>query len=243
MRLNTEVWGDGPRTAGLVHGLGRSGELWRDFAEPLVTSGEWTVRAVDLRGHGGSGRADSYLVADFAADLVESFPPGLDLLAGHSLGGSVLAAAVGALAPGRVLYLDPGFELGLPTEGLRARLFWAAPLVGLSLVALGRRKQARQAEAARSPANRERSARAARAFDKKMISEVYRDIAFHPHVPVAPEMPTTVVLSDEGDAVVPPGTADELTGLGWDVRRLPGVGHDFWLENAAETNASVADLR
>lgn len=242
MKLHTTTFGDGPRTVGLVHGLGQSGELWHDFAEPLVTGGEHTVIAVDLRGHGNSPRGDSYLIDDFAADLVDTLPTGLDVLACHSLGGSIVPRAVEALAPKHALYLDPGFELALPTTGWRARLFWAVPTVSLVISALGRRGQQRQAAAAHTPRTRELTAQAKRKFDRRMIGEVYRDIAHHPFVPAAPAVPSTVLLSAEGDAVVPPELATDLERLGWNVRRLDDITHEFWLENAPRTTEAVADL-
>ena len=54
--------------------------------------------------------------------------------------------------------------------------------------------------------------------------------------------PSTIVLSDDSPAVLPDATAERLAALGWDVRRLPGVGHDFWLEDADRTMAAVRDL-
>lgn len=242
MRLNTTTFGDGPRTVGLVHGLGQSGELWHDFAAPLVAGDEHTVIAVDLRGHGDSPRGGSYRVDDFAADLVDTLPTGLDVLACHSLGGSIVPRAVDALAPKQALYLDPGFQLALPTSGWRARLFWAAPTLSLVLSALARRGHQQQAAAAHTPRTRELTERAKRKFDKKMIGEVYRDIAHHPFVPAAPTVPSTVVLSAEGDAVVPPALATDLERLGWDLRRLDGITHELWLEDAPKTTEAVADL-
>ena len=70
-----------------------------------------TVTTVDLRGHGASDRSDDYGIDAFADDLVETLPTGLDLVVGHSLGGTVLERAVGRLAPAHALYLDPGFRL------------------------------------------------------------------------------------------------------------------------------------
>ncbi|GAA3355964.1 hypothetical protein [Saccharopolyspora gregorii] len=161
---------------------------------------------------------------------------------GHSLGGAIVPRAIGRLAPKHALYLDPGFRLALPTSGLRARLYWAAPLVGLLLSALGRRDQWRCAEAAHTPRTRELTARAKRDFDRSMISAVYRDIAHHPFPAAAPEVPSTVVLSGEGEAVVPADLAADLARHGWDVRRLPDLTHEFWLENAPRTTEAVADL-
>jgi pimeloyl-ACP methyl ester carboxylesterase len=86
----------------LLHGVLRG---WRDFA-PLwqVLLPRWELRAVDLRGHGQSGRSSGgYLVKDYSADviaLVQQLPAGA-VLFGHSLGAHV-AAAVAAALPDRV---------------------------------------------------------------------------------------------------------------------------------------------
>jgi hypothetical protein len=36
--------------------------------------------------------------------------------------------------------------------------------------------------------------------------------------------------------------ANGLAALGWDVRRLRGVGHDFWLEDPDRTWSAVRDV-
>jgi pimeloyl-ACP methyl ester carboxylesterase len=75
-----------------------------------------------------------------------------------------------------------------------------------------------------------------------MVVGVFREVAHHPAPVGAPAVPSTVLLSDDSPAVLPDATAIELEGWGWDVRRLPGVGHDFWLEDADRTFAAVQDL-
>ena len=75
-----------------------------------------------------------------------------------------------------------------------------------------------------------------------MAIGVFREIAHHPAVVAAPAVPSTVVLSDDSPAVLPDATAVRLEALGWDVRRLPGVGHDFWLEDADRTFGAVRDV-
>ena len=90
------------------------------------------MTTVDLRGHGASDRSDVYTVEAFADDLVETLPTGLDLVVGHSLGGTVLERAVGRLAPAPRALPRPGFRLKLPTEGLAGRLFWAPAPVTLT---------------------------------------------------------------------------------------------------------------
>lgn len=87
----------------LLHGVTR---MWRDW-EPMIPflSHDWTIYGIDQRGHGKSDRADSYLVRDYANDLIDlleqnAFGDSV-VLAGHSLGGMVAAEAA-AKAPQRV---------------------------------------------------------------------------------------------------------------------------------------------
>ena len=111
-----------------------------------------------------------------------------------------------------------------------------------SLIALCAFERRMLGRPARLAAEAHRATRAARRFDHRMISAVYREVAFRPPVPTAPQVPTTVLLSGEGDTVVPPELAAELADLGWDVRRLPAVGHDFWLEDPTRTTNALQDL-
>ncbi|SEC59701.1 Pimeloyl-ACP methyl ester carboxylesterase [Nocardioides exalbidus] len=241
MRLATQQHGTGPRQVVLVHGLGAGGALWRGLTERLVDAGGTTVTAVDLRGHGASGRSVDYSVRAFADDLVETLPTGLDVVVGHSLGGTVLERAVARLAPAHAVYLDPGFRLGLPTSGLAGRLFWATSPVSVVGAALVQKLRSR-GRPAMSPADVALRKAATARFDKAMAVGVFREIAHHPVAVATPAVPSTLVLSDDSPAVLPDELADRLAALGWDVRRLPGVGHDFWLQDADRTWASVADL-
>ncbi|MEP9393531.1 MULTISPECIES: alpha/beta fold hydrolase [Gordonia] len=72
----------------LVHGMGGDHGTWRSFAAALRRAGR-SVVAVDLRGHGRSGRADQYGLDTFADDLGfildELDVPRVDVVA-HSLG-------------------------------------------------------------------------------------------------------------------------------------------------------------
>jgi pimeloyl-ACP methyl ester carboxylesterase len=241
MRLATQQHGDGPRQVALVHGLGADGALWRGLTERIVAAGGVTVTTVDLRGHGASDRAGDYGIAAFADDLVETLPTGLDLVVGHSLGGSVLERAVARLAPSRALYLDPGFRLGLPTEGLTGRLFWAASPVSVLVAGLAQKWRSR-GRPPLAPEDLALRTSATSHFDRRMAIGVFRAVAHAPAPIAAPAVPSTIVLSDDSPAVVPEAVVVRLEALGWEVRRLPGVGHDFWLEDAEATFASVRDL-
>jgi pimeloyl-ACP methyl ester carboxylesterase len=242
MQLHRATTGSGPRHVGLVHGLGADGATWAPVVDRLVATGRFTVTTIDLRGHGASDRAAGYGIEDIADDLAETLPHGLDAVVGHSLGGSVLVRAVARLEPARAIYLDPGFRLALPTEGIRGRLFWAVPLVGLGLAQL---KQARSGAKVRAgyPAGVRASLDAARArFDADMAMGVFRDVAFHPVAVSAPVVPSTIVLSDDAPAVLPDAYAAELARAGWEVRRLPGIHHDMQLEDPGRVIAAIEDL-
>lgn len=239
MRLHTTTLGDGPRTIGLVHGLGGNAAMWSGLAHRIVGLGGRRVVAVDLRGHGLSPRADRYGVEDLAQDLVETLPTGMDVLVGHSLGGTVVSRAVERLAPDRAVYLDPGFRLGLPVDGWRGRLLWAAPRLMLPLVAfLGSRGRrpilAREDELALVLAKQQ--------WDHAMAVDVFREVAHSPLDIADPVVPSTVVVSDDGHVVMAGDTIEELAAHHWEVRRLEGVGHDLFLEDLDRTMASIEDL-
>ncbi|WP_458686017.1 alpha/beta fold hydrolase [Nocardia tengchongensis] len=73
----------------LVHGLGGDGHTWDRFAAQLVRRGRRVI-IPDLRGHGRSAHTASYLLPEFANDVLHLCDRlGLDTvdLVGHSLGG------------------------------------------------------------------------------------------------------------------------------------------------------------
>jgi pimeloyl-ACP methyl ester carboxylesterase len=128
--LHSTTSGAGPVLL-LLHGVTRCGADW----EPLLTAfaDNWTVIALDQRGHGGSPRAESYLVTAYVADVVrfvqeETADP--VVIFGHSLG-AMVAAAVAAELPDRVrgiILEDPPFH----TMGNRiSGSAWQAQFTGM----------------------------------------------------------------------------------------------------------------
>jgi pimeloyl-ACP methyl ester carboxylesterase len=105
LRLRLHEWGlPGKTPALLLHSLAAHSHWW-DWSAPLLAE-RFSVAALDLRGHGGSGWSDppAYRPTDYAADIVAV----LDLLGwrsplviGHSLGGYV-GAYLAARHPDRV---------------------------------------------------------------------------------------------------------------------------------------------
>lgn len=108
MRLALHSWGDGPRTALLVHGFSDDARTWWRLGPALADLG-CTVLAPDLRGHGDSPRGSSYRLQDFADDLVDTLPSGADLALGHSLGALALGLAAPRLRARRTVFVDPAW--------------------------------------------------------------------------------------------------------------------------------------
>ncbi|HVO64169.1 MAG TPA: alpha/beta hydrolase [Terriglobales bacterium] len=90
--------GNGPPVV-LLHGIGRR---WRDFLPLLPAFENLQVFALDLRGHGKSGRTpNSYQSGDYSADVVaflKQQPKSPAVIFGHSLGG-IVAMRVAANVP------------------------------------------------------------------------------------------------------------------------------------------------
>ena len=106
-------WGD-PEEPGLVfvHGGAAHAEWWAHLA-PMFTN-HYSVVAVDLSGHGESGRRERYSHPQWAKEIVavcgELTFPGPPVLVGHSLGGLVTietASTYGGLLAGAVIIDAP----------------------------------------------------------------------------------------------------------------------------------------
>jgi lipase len=133
MLLKTHRWGEADADGVVcIHGVAQHGGVFEDLGQRLAASGRFVV-AVDLRGHGESGREPPWNTDTHVRDLLETVE---DLAIervtwiGHSFGGR-LAAACAAAAPRqaqRLVLLDPGLEVP-PQRALRSaeveRLDWS----------------------------------------------------------------------------------------------------------------------
>jgi lipase len=112
VRLWTREWGEaGAPGVVCVHGVqGHSGRFRRLAEERLAD--RFHVVAVDLRGHGRSGRDEPWTIAAHLDDLVETFGERATWI-GHSFGGRLVAELM-AREPERVekaVLLDPALTV------------------------------------------------------------------------------------------------------------------------------------
>ncbi len=116
MLLNTRSWGQpAPSAVACVHGLAQHGGVFAELGERLAAAGHF-VLAVDLRGHGESGREPPWNTDTHVADLLETLQArGVQRVSwvGHSFGGRLVAEAAAATEArtDRLALLDPGLEV------------------------------------------------------------------------------------------------------------------------------------
>ena len=97
------AWGDpADRNIVLIHG-GAAHSRWWDHIAPLLARG-WRVVAMDLSGHGDSGRREHYSLDIWAREVLavvtDAGRPASTVVIGHSMGGLVtlrLATLAGAV--------------------------------------------------------------------------------------------------------------------------------------------------
>lgn len=229
MKLWTTTVGDGPKSAVLIHGLTCDSGTWFELA-PWIAEHGYTVTLVDQRGHGRSPRADRYAPEDLADDLVETLPPGLDLVLGHSLGGRSLLLAAERLAPKHAVYLDPGWmipeDLAMAPP-LRPDGSWmsvdelAGWLPGFSREHV------------------ERALRAVKRFDLRYLEAPAWPLATLVP-PDEPAVPSLVVVADPS-TLVPPDLQDRLRRGGYTVRVVHSGDHDLHILNFEATTKVLED--
>jgi lipase len=133
MLLETRRWGaEGPERVVCLHGLTQHAGVFEPLAERLAGQGR-SVLAVDLRGHGESGKEPPWNEATHVADVLETLDAaGVEraLWVGHSFGGR-LAQTLAAAEPARtagVALLEAPSRIS-PRRALRAveieRLDWS----------------------------------------------------------------------------------------------------------------------
>jgi len=144
MLLNTHRWGPADSQCVVcLHGVAQHGRIFQAMGERLAALG-YSVLAVDLRGHGGSGHEPPWNIGTHVRDVVETVEAeGIERATwvGHSFGG-LMAAALATESAERtqgLALLDPGLEVP-PARALRSaeieRLDWSFATVDGAVNAL-----------------------------------------------------------------------------------------------------------
>jgi lipase len=252
MLLKTRTWGEpGAQAVVCVHGVGQHGGVFAELGERLAAAGH-RVLAVDLRGHGESGREPPWSIAAHVADLLETLEErGVERAAwvGHSFGGRVVAEAA-ARSPersDRLILLDPGLEVPIERAMRGAeidRLDWSfatvdgavnALLSNDTVVAAPRETVAAyvRADVRKGPDGRFRFSHspAAAVVAWSEMAQPLTEVAKVPTLAVLAEVPLydTSELVSRYEAIL----GDLLT-----VVRVPN-GHNLLWESPAETIAAI----
>ncbi len=230
----------------LVHGVSLRSEDWENIFPRLAT--RYRVIAYDARGHGKSGRAPSYALADLVSDLIRllrEIAKAPAILIGHSVGGAtalVTAAREPSLVRGLVLedpwlaqYRDGKWRTPYFTQlrtALDQREDPRAFVRALSTIPLpepGPRGERRVGEV-RGFYSVDRLATYYKDVDAAVLDQVLtRDEAGSAAIADAPSKvrcPVLVLAAGAGSALAD-GEADRLGAAMPDVRvmKFPGVGH------------------
>jgi lipase len=134
VRLHVREWGepDAPPVV-CVHGVQAYGGRFRRLAEDRLAD-RFRVVAVDLRGHGQSGRDEPWTLAAHIDDLVDTFgEPAVWI--GHSFGGRLVAELIArrpelvrkAVLLDPALTVPPDYAAFLAEEELAADVSYATP--------------------------------------------------------------------------------------------------------------------
>lgn len=231
MLLSVREWGDGDKTAVLLHGLMGSSESWWRVG-PAIAAAGYRVLAVDLPGHGTSPRdlaltvdRAAAAVVDTVADHSGSAP---ELVIGHSYGGTILAAALPALRACRAVVVDAPTSTrgGHDREVARARYeeMRRARTVD-QLLATRPYYAARDAEV---------EARAARHFDPETAAAASSAPAGSWPLPAG-----TTVLRPDPSLDVPDEEAEHLRRRGVVVVDIPGAAHTVWYSHFDQFMAAL----
>ena len=228
MRLSTREWGDGDRTAVLVHGIMSDSRTWRRVGPALAALG-YRVVAVDLRGHGDSPRGTAgptatgpanggYTPESYADDLVDTLPTGVELVIGHSLGGLALSGAVERLSPQRAVYVDPAWRYATVKEGFDPEHFvrFAGRATAGMVAALNPRWE---------PADVRIELETLAGWDRASATAL-APLVGRRLLPARAAVPSLVLAADPS-RLVNPADAALLRARGFEVRTVPGAGHSI----------------
>lgn len=230
MRLNTRTWGQGPRTAVLVHGMMSDSNAWWQVGPALARRG-YRVIAVDLPGHGQSPADPHATIDSFAKSLLESVPAEPNLLIAHSMGSYICARALAQLRPRKAVYVDT--PVGPAHDVDPAAMF--------GYLEHARRKRILDTLAEKhpdwDPHDHQVEAAAAQAFDPATAASLLASASGQDLTPET--LSPTLMIRAYPSRYVTDETVQELQRHDWSVRAVPGADHLAWFGNLSPFMAAL----
>ncbi|MFI1281063.1 alpha/beta fold hydrolase [Streptomyces sp. NPDC020858] len=229
MQLHTQTWGEGDRIALLIHGIMADHRTWRRVGPALADRG-YRVIAVDLRGHGASGRGE-YSPQLYADDVVETLPAGAELAIGHSLGGLTLSLAVDRLKPRRAVFSDPAWHLAAPVDGFGPEM--------LAQFKTATREEIRAMSPRWEEVDVDIELATLALWDERTALSL-APLFGADLLPAAPVVPSLVQLADPS-ILINEERARTLKSRGFEVRSVAGAGHTIHRDDFDGFMASLED--
>ncbi|MCP4967073.1 MAG: alpha/beta hydrolase [bacterium] len=216
--LHVHVWGQGDRTALLLHGQFGDGLMWWEVAPGIAAAG-YRVVSVDLPGHGRTPRNPDATV-DSTIDEIIDLCPDPELAIGQSLGGLILAHGAHGLGVERAVFVDTPLRLppSRPREETMQLLKDAKAQRTLSWLQEHRSHW--------SDRDRQIEADAAERFDVATSLSLVGSLRGMDHPPPS-GIRSLAILPDPSEHV-PSDDVAQLREAGVEVRQIPGAGHTVW---------------
>lgn len=232
MRLHTFEWGNAEaKPVVCVHGLTGHGERFRQLAEERWAN-RFRVIAVDLRGHGRSGRQAPWTIDACLVDLLETID-GMGLQApdwvGHSFGGRLLVelAAQQPQRMRRIVLLDPAIQLPVSVVEAAVAAEVRQPEWDSVEACFASRDDVEGADATRALADlvlqleQVPAGRLRRRTSQEAVRAFYRELVTSPPPPELSTMPVHLLYAPNGGIV----TAEQAVSYGGDAAIAVPGGH------------------
>ncbi len=223
-RLHAHVWGDGSRTALLLHGQFGDGLMWWEIAPRIATLG-YRVIAPDLPGHGRSPRDPQATVESTVEGLVK-LCPAPEIAIGQSLGGLILARSAERLKVQRAVFVDVPLRLPPARPRDETNQLLAEVKAQRTL------KWLRRERPHWNDRDCEIEAEAVEMFDVTTALSLVGSLRGMEHPP--PSGIRSLAILPMPSEHVAPGDVAQLNNLGVEVREIPGAGHTVWYGHVDE---------
>jgi pimeloyl-ACP methyl ester carboxylesterase len=209
MLLHTQQWGNGNKSALLVHGMSDDSNSWRRVG-PILADKGYKVIAADLRGNGDSLRMKQDSLQALAGGLGVVVERQADVVIAHSLGGLLVAMALETIQPKKIIYVEPAWSAGSDAIDAMFRSQKTLTFEQLQTMMSQAPPDAVQARF--------------NTLQKWDVASLQVTTGFNGYMPAKPLVPTLIVLADPS-LTIDPAREHDLEKSGFTVRHVAHTGH------------------